>query len=166
MFTKRGRSAWPRSRKKKRRSQRFNFSLHANLLQRDSVSTIVTNLRLESRPSNPRPNSRGETNGRVKKRKKKEGERERERGDKEERKVFHESDEEKSVAGLGWRAFTPIICIMGGREFRWSSVEAMLGQQDRAFLSTTGWRMIHGRGVDKSANSAVRREKRATGNLF
>lgn len=80
MFTKRGRSAWPRSRKKKRRSQRFNFSLHANLLQRDSVSTIVTNLRLESRPSNPRPNSRGETNGRVKKRKKKEGEREREGG--------------------------------------------------------------------------------------
>lgn len=100
------------------------------------------------------------------KKKKKKGGREREGGDKEERKVFHESDEEKSVAGLGWRAFTPIICIMGGREFRWSSVEAMLGQQDRAFLSTTGWRMIHGRGVDKSANSAVRREKRATGNLF
>lgn len=130
--------------------------------QRSSTSSL-TNLRLESRPSNPRPKSRGETNGGVKKKKKK---RERGTGDKEERKVFHESDEEKSVAGLGWRAFTPIICIMGGREFRWSSVEAMLGQQDRAFLSTTGWRMIHGRGVDKSANSAVRREKRATGNLF
>lgn len=45
--------------------------------QRSSTSSL-TNLRLESRPSNPRPKSRGETNGGVKK--KEEEERERNRG--------------------------------------------------------------------------------------